>query len=39
MMKCYVVTAPPSARGIYDTWAACDAAVDGVRDAGTSRSP
>lgn len=23
MMKCYVSTAPPSARGIYDTWSAC----------------
>ena len=32
-MKCYVVTAPPSIRGIYDTWAACDAAVDGVAGA------
>lgn len=29
-MKLYVVTAPPSIRGIYDTWAACDAAVSGV---------
>jgi len=24
-MKLYVVTAPPSFRGIYDTWAACEA--------------
>lgn len=28
MMKCYVVTAPPSARGIYDTWPACEAAEE-----------
>src|SRR6266481_1248772 len=27
MPKVYVVTAPPSIRGIYDTWPACDAAV------------
>jgi ribonuclease HI len=29
-MKVYVVTAPESVRGIYDTWAACRAAVMGV---------
>jgi ribonuclease H-related protein len=29
-MKVYVVTAPDSVRGIYDTWAACRAAVTGV---------
>jgi hypothetical protein len=27
MTKVYVVTAPPSIRGIYESWAACDAAV------------
>jgi hypothetical protein len=27
MMKANMVTAPPSVRGIYDTWAACDAAA------------
>ena len=27
MMKVYVLMAPPSVRGIYDTWAVCDAAV------------
>jgi viroplasmin and RNaseH domain-containing protein len=32
-MKLYVVTAPPSVRGIYGTWAACEAAVHGVRGA------
>jgi hypothetical protein len=32
-MKVYVVTAPASARGIYDTWAACKAAVAGVAGA------
>ena len=31
--KLYVVTAPPSLRGIYDTWAACEKAVAGVRGA------
>jgi len=25
--KFYVVTAPPSIRGIYESWARCDAAV------------
>ncbi len=29
----YVVTAPESIRGIYDTWPACRAAVSGVRGA------
>jgi hypothetical protein len=29
-MKLYVVTAPQSLRGIYDTWAACEAAVTSV---------
>jgi hypothetical protein len=42
MTKVYVVTAPPSIRGIYDTWTACDAAVAGVSGARyqsvTSRS-
>ena len=33
MAKVYVVTAPERARGIYDTWAACEAAVKGVRGA------
>ena len=33
MTKVYVVTAPPSIRGIYDTWAACDAAVAGASGA------
>lgn len=31
--KVYVVTAPESIRGIYDTWEACRAAVTGVRGA------
>ena len=31
--KVYVVTAPPSIRGIYDTWDACRAAVSGVAGA------
>jgi len=31
--KVYVVTAPERIRGIYDTWAACEAAVKGVRGA------
>jgi hypothetical protein len=31
--RLYVVTAPDSARGIYSTWAACRAAVAGVRGA------
>ena len=31
--KLYVITAPPSLRGIYDTWAACETAVAGVRGA------
>ena len=29
-MRVYVVTDPPSIRGIYDTWAECQAAVAGV---------
>ena len=29
-MKVYVVTAPESARGIYETWAECKAKVHGV---------
>src|SRR6266446_7108943 len=41
-MKFYVVTAPPSVRGIYDTWPACEAVVAGVARARyqsvTSRS-
>ncbi len=32
-MKVYVVTHPESIRGIYDTWAACKAAVSGVAGA------
>jgi ribonuclease H-related protein len=32
-MRVYVVTAPESVRGIYDTWDACRAAVSGVRGA------
>jgi len=32
-VKLYVVTAPPSIRGIYDTWPACEAAVTGVAGA------
>lgn len=31
--KVYVVTAPPAIRGVYDTWAACEAAVRGVKGA------
>ncbi len=31
--KIYVVTEPESARGVYDTWAACKAAVSGVAGA------
>jgi hypothetical protein len=31
--KVYVVTAPDDIRGIYDTWAACEAKVKGVRGA------
>jgi ribonuclease HI len=30
MAKVYVVTAPERIRGVYDTWAACEAAVKGV---------
>ena len=30
MAKVYVVTAPDRIRGVYDTWAACEAAVKGV---------
>jgi ribonuclease H-related protein len=30
LMRVYVVTNPPSIQGIYDTWAACKAAVAGV---------
>lgn len=33
MGKVYVVTAPERIRGIYDTWAACEAAVKGVSGA------
>ncbi|MEX0756082.1 MAG: ribonuclease H family protein [Actinomycetota bacterium] len=33
MNKVYVVTAPPSARGIYETWPECQAAVNGVKGA------
>jgi viroplasmin and RNaseH domain-containing protein len=36
-VKLYVVTAPPSLRGIYDTWAACEAVVDGVAGALSKR--
>lgn len=32
-MKVYVVTEPPSVRGIYQTWAECKAAVAGVSGA------
>lgn len=32
-MKLYVVTAPESIQGLYETWAACEAAVSGVRGA------
>jgi viroplasmin len=32
-VKLYVVTAPESIRGIYETWDACRAAVSGVRGA------
>lgn len=32
-MKLYVVTHPESARGIYDDWASCEAAVSGVSGA------
>jgi ribonuclease H-related protein len=32
-MKVYVVTHPESARGIYESWAACRAAVSGVKGA------
>jgi ribonuclease HI len=38
--KVYVVTEPPSIRGIYETWEACRAAVSGVKGAryqGVSR--
>jgi ribonuclease H-related protein len=31
--KVYVVTHPPAIRGVYETWAACEAAVRGVRGA------
>ena len=31
--KVYVVTAPASIRGIYDTWDACRAAVSGMAGA------
>jgi hypothetical protein len=30
LVACYVVLAPDAIRGIYDTWAACEAAVRGV---------
>jgi len=33
MKKVYVVTAPPSARNIYETWPECQAAVKGVKGA------
>jgi hypothetical protein len=33
MMKVYVVTEPPSVRGISATWAACDTVVAGVSGA------
>jgi ribonuclease H-related protein len=33
MKKVYVVTAPPSARGIYGTWPECQAAVKGAKGA------
>jgi hypothetical protein len=37
-MKCYVVTAPASVRGIYDTWPACEACTgDGSGRAGLMR--
>src|SRR5262249_22005050 len=32
-LKVYVVTEPPSIRGIYETWPACKAAVAGVAGA------
>jgi hypothetical protein len=32
-VKVYVVTAPLSLRGIYDTWPACEKVVAGVRGA------
>jgi len=32
-MKVYVVTAPESIRGVYETWADCKAAVSGARGA------
>jgi hypothetical protein len=32
-MACYVVLAPDPIRGIHETWAACEAAVRGVRGA------
>jgi ribonuclease HI len=31
--KVYVVTAPERVRGVYETWAACEAAVKGVKGA------
>jgi ribonuclease HI len=33
LAKVYVVTAPDRIRGVYDTWAACEAAVKGVSGA------
>ena len=33
MKKVYVVTDPPSARGIYETWPECAAAVKDARGA------
>jgi ribonuclease HI len=33
MRKVYVVTHPAAIRGVYETWAACEAAVRGVRGA------
>jgi viroplasmin and RNaseH domain-containing protein len=30
VMTFYVVTAPESARGIYETWAECKAKVNGI---------
>jgi hypothetical protein len=37
--KFYVVTAPSSVRGIYDTWPACKAAVDSVSGALYQSAP
>jgi hypothetical protein len=39
MPKVYVVTEPPSIRGIYDTWTACHAAVAGVSGARYQSAP